>query len=343
MKRKIVRVLPFLLLPLLPILVSCAPAVTAGQPDGLYAEMVTDKGTILLALEFEKAPLTVTHFVGLAEGTLEFANRPAGKPFYDGLTFHRVIADFMIQGGDPEGNGSGGPGHSFPDEFDDALKHDKPGILSMANSGPDTNGSQFFITHKETPWLDGRHSVFGRVVKGQEVVSAVAQGDKIQQVRIHRVGPAARAFKVSQESFDALKKEAEAQAATRREQRNQGIVTQILQQIPDLVTTPSGLMYKVLKAGTGGSPAAGAEVKVRYTGMLLDGSVFDTTEREGGGPAAMQIGKLIPGWNEALQQMKRGEQRILFIPPELAYGAEGFPGAIPPDSWLVFQMELTDF
>ena len=104
MKRRIARVLPLLLLALLPILISCTPAVTAGQPDGLYAEMVTDKGTILLALEFQKAPLTVTHFAGLAEGALKFSNRPAGKPFYDGLTFHRVIADFMVQGGDPAGH-----------------------------------------------------------------------------------------------------------------------------------------------------------------------------------------------------------------------------------------------
>ena len=181
-----------------------------------------------------------------------------------------------------------------------------------------------------TPWLDGKHSVFGHVVKGQEVVSAIVQGDQIQKVRIHRVGAAARGFKVSQESFDGLQKEAQAQAETRRAERNQGVVSQILQQIPDLVTTPSGLMYKVLKAGSGASPQPDAAVKVRYTGMLLDGTVFDTTEREGGGPADMQIGKLIPGWNEALLQMKRGEQRILFVPPELAYGKDGYPGSSRP-------------
>ncbi len=345
--KKTARLSALLLVALLPALLlalaSCTPSVTAGQPDGLYAELVSDKGTILLVLEYEKTPLAVANFVGLAEGTLSFSNRPAGKPFYDGLTFHRVIADFMIQGGDPAGDGSGGPGYSFPDEFSAELKHDKAGTLSMANSGADTNGSQFFITHKETPWLDGRHTVFGHVVKGQEVVAAIAQGDRIQKVRIHRVGAAAKAFKATPERFAELEKAARAQAETRRAERGKGVVAQILQQIPDLVTTPSGLMYKVMKPGVGPSPKADAAVKVRYTGMLLDGTVFDTTEKEGGGPAAMQIGKLIPGWNEALLGMKKGEQRLLFIPPELAYGRDGYPGVIPPDSFLVFQLELVDF
>ncbi len=344
MKAMISRFLPILPAALAAALLpSCSRSPAASLPDGLYAEVVTDRGTIVLALEYQKAPLTVTNFVGLAEGSLRFSNRPAGKPFYDGLTFHRVIADFMIQGGDPAGDGSGGPGYSFPDELSPELKHDKAGTLSMANSGPDTNGSQFFITHKETPWLDGKHSVFGRVVKGQEVVNAIQQGDRIKQIRIQRIGAAARKFQATQAGFERLEKAARAASETRRAERIAQTVAAIRQQVPDLAATGSGLMYKVLKAGTGGSPPPGAAVQVRYTGMFLDGTVFDSTEQRGGGPAFLQSDRVIPGWKEALAAMKKGEKRLLFLPPDLAYGRRGYPGVIPPDSFLVFEIELVDF
>ncbi len=171
--------------------------------DGLYAKVVTSKGDILIRLEFEKTPLTVANFVGLSEGTKD-SNRGKGVRFYDGLTFHRVIEDFMIQGGDPDGNGTGGPGYQFPDEINPALKHDAPGVLSMANAGPGTNGSQFFITHTKTSWLDGKHTVFGHVIQGQNVVNAIRQGDAIQKIHIIRIGARAAAFKADQNSFDAL-------------------------------------------------------------------------------------------------------------------------------------------
>lgn len=166
--------------------------------EGVFARITTNKGVITIRLEHEKAPVTVANFVGLAEGSVKNTARAQGQPYYDGLTFHRVIADFMIQGGDPTGTGSGGPGYAFQDEIHPSLKHDRAGTLSMANAGPATNGSQFFITHKETPWLDGRHAVFGYVTSGQDVVNAIAQGDRIESVRIERVGEKAKAFDATQ-------------------------------------------------------------------------------------------------------------------------------------------------
>lgn len=309
--------------------------------DGLYAILHTSKGDIVLSLEYQKVPMTVANFVGLAEGSLNLKNE--GKPYYDGLKFHRVIKDFMIQGGCPKGTGTGGPGYCFPDEFDDSLKHTGPGILSMANAGPGTNGSQFFITHVATPWLDGKHSVFGHVVEGQDVVNAIEQDDKINSVEIVRVGKDAEAFTVDRESFGKLVEKAEKAAQEREAAAQAAVDAEIKNRWPNAVQTPSGLRYVVVQEGKGTkSPKYGQLVTVHYTGTLMDGRMFDSSVNRGA-PAQFAIGQVIEGWNEALQQMKKGEKRTLIIPPELGYGVHGYPGLIPPNSYLIFDVELLDF
>ncbi len=313
--------------------------------DGLYAEIETAKGTILGQLEFEKTPMTVANFVGLAEGTKHYS-RTSGDPvdakgqaFYDGLNFHRVIADFMIQGGCPQGTGTGGPGYKFPDEIDSSLTHSSPGIFSMANSGPGTNGSQFFITHKATPWLDGKHTVFGHVVKGQDAVNTIAKGDKINKVTIKRIGEKAKAFKGGEAQFTALraaikspldKNKAEGEAFLAKVKKKEGVKS-----------TASGLAYKVLTAGTGASPKATNQVTVHYTGKLISGKVFDSSVKRGQ-PATFPLNRVIPGWTEGLQLMKKGGKSILYIPSNLAYGAKGAGGVIPPNATLVFEVELLE-
>jgi peptidylprolyl isomerase len=316
---------------------SCSPK-DSSLGDGIFARIATNRGEIIVSLEYLKTPLTVCNFVALAEGTMTAA---AGKPFYDGLSFHRVIPDFMIQGGDPLGNGTGGPGYTFPDEIDPELKHDSPGILSMANAGPGTNGSQFFITHKETPWLDGKHTVFGRVVEGKNVVNAIKQGDKIQSIKIVRNGTEAQAFKADQQTFDSLLKNAASAAKAKSASRRDSDIALIAAKYPSALSTASGIKYIVQKQGTGAKPSAGKTVSVSYKGMFLSGEVFDASDFHGG-PIEFQVGagRIIPGWDETVLGMRLGEKRLVVIPPELAYGEQGAGGVIPGNVFLIFEMEL---
>ena len=306
--------------------------------DGLFARITTSRGDIVVRLEYQKTPMTVCNFVALAEGKMTAAG---GKPFYNGLSFHRVINDFMIQGGDPVGNGSGGPGYKFPDEIDSTLKHDGPGVLSMANAGPGTNGSQFFITHVATPWLDGKHTVFGRVVQGQNVVNAVRQGDKIERITIIRNGAQANAFKADQAAFDALVRNAGSAASARTKVKRDADIALIEQKYPNATVRPSGLRWVVQKTGTGAKPQAGKTAVVNIKGMLLTGEYFANSDLSGGAQE-LPVGakRILPGLDEALMDMSTGEKRTVIVPPELAYGERGVDNAIPPNSFLIFELEL---
>ncbi len=315
--------------------------------DGLYAKITTGKGDILLKLFYSKTPLTVINFVGLAEGTLHLggSDKPTAIPFYNGLTFHRVIANFMIQGGCPLGTGTGGPGYTFPDEFDSSLRHDSPGILSMANAGPGTNGSQFFITHVPTPHLDDKHTVFGRVVEGQDVVNKIDKGDPIKTVEIIRIGKDAENFKTDQAAFDAALEGIKSASGKKLKEQQEKIKKTIKERWPKATRTQSGLYYTVEKEGEGEVPAIGTNIKVHYTGRLLEGNRKFDSSYDRGEPIAFPVGtgQVIQGWDEALSQMTKGEKRTLIIPPELAYGERGAGGVIPPQAWLVFDVELVDF
>lgn len=320
----------------------------AQTEDGLYAKFTTSKGVILVKLHYEQTPMTVCNFVGLAEGKIKNNAKPEGTPFYNNLKFHRVISkangdaqDFMIQGGDPMGNGMGGPGYKFPDEFVPTLKHDGPGVLSMANSGPGTNGSQFFITHVATPWLDGKHTVFGKVVEGQDVVNATKTNDEIIKLEIIRKGDKAKKFKADQEAFDGYvnghaKKLAEAAKA-----ETEAFEKWVKTNYPTAQKTASGLYYVVDSKGNGPKAENGKTVKVHYAGKLQDGTEFDNSFKRGE-PIEFQlgIGRVIKGWDEGIALMNVGDKYKLIIPYSLGYGEGGYPGAIPPKANLIFDTEL---
>ena len=304
--------------------------------DGLYAKFNTSKGEILVALEYKKTPGTVGNFVALAEGNLENSAKALGTPYYDGLKFHRVIPDFMIQGGCPQGTGTGNPGYKFDDEFHPDLKHDGPGVLSMANAGPGTNGSQFFITHIETPWLDNMHTVFGKVQQGQDVVDAIAQGDEITSLEIVRVGAEAEKFNAV-EAFRTFEGAREKRIAEERAAK-EGELDKLA---AGFEKTKSGLRYQIIQKGNGKKAEKGNMVSVHYKGQLADGTVFDSSYKRKE-PIAFQVGvgQVIAGWDEGICLLNVGDKARLVIPSDLGYGSSGAGGVIPPNATLVFDVEL---
>lgn len=313
----------------------------------MYAEITTNRGTIKLELFYDQTPMTVANFVGLAEGAIENDAKDLGEPYYDGIVFHRVISkkqgsgqDFMIQTGDPEGTGMGGPGYKFPDEIVDSLKHDSAGVLSMANAGPGTNGSQFFITLVETPWLDGKHTVFGKVVEGMDVVENTLQGDTMVSVKILREGKDAKKFDAAK-IFNEKLEEIKAKEASKYEDAQKAFDDFVKNNYPNAKATGSGLYYVMEEEGTGAPAEKGKQVSVHYKGTLMDGSKFDSSY-DRNQPIAFQlgVGQVIKGWDEGIALMKEGGKATLIIPYQLAYGEGGRPPVIPPMATLIFETEL---
>ena len=304
--------------------------------DGLYAKFNTSKGEILVNLEFEKTPGTVGNFVALAEGNLENSVKPQGTPYYNGLKFHRVIPDFMIQGGCPQGTGTGDPGYKFDDEFHPDLKHDGPGVLAMANSGPGSNGSQFYITHIATDWLDNKHTVFGKVVKGQDIVDAIAQGDTIESLEIVRQGDAAEKFNAV-EAFRTFEGSREKRIAAERDAAR----AELDKLAVGFEETASGLRYQIIQKGEGKKAEKGNTVSVHYKGQLADGTVFDSSYKRNS-PLDFQVGvgQVISGWDEGICLLNVGDKARLVIPSDLGYGSAGAGGVIPPNATLIFDVEL---
>ena len=304
--------------------------------NGLFATISTSKGEIKIELEFEKTPGTVGNFVGLSLGLINNSIKPLGEAYYNGLKFHRVINDFMIQAGCPFGTGTGDPGYKFDDEFHNELKHDRPGVISMANAGPSTNGSQFFITHLETPWLDNKHTVFGNVIDGMDVVNSISQNDEIISIKINAVGDKAKAFDAAKAFEDFNKSKAD---RIKKEKENE------LKMLKDLSKgfskTSSGLLYKFEKENNSHKPSNGNKVKVHYKGMLLDGTVFDSSfKRNQPIEFTLGVGQVIKGWDEGISLLGIGDKASFIIPSHLAYGSSGAGGVIPPNATLVFEVEL---
>ena len=306
--------------------------------NGIYAKFNTAKGSILVKLTHDLTPGTVGNFVALAEGNMENKIKPQGVKFYDGLKFHRVIPDFMIQGGCPLGTGTGDPGYKFDDEFLPDLRHDAPGVLSMANSGPGSNGSQFFITHIATPWLDNKHTVFGNVIEGQDVVDAITQGDVLESVEIIRVGEEAKNWNAI-EAFVGLKGARLKRAAALKAESE----AKMEKLAAGFEKTESGLRYQFIQKGDGKQAEAGKTVSVHYEGSLENGKVFDSSyPRKKPIEFKLGIGQVIEGWDEGIALLKVGDKARFVIPSDLGYGPAGAGGVIPPNATLIFDVELMD-
>lgn len=336
---------------LLAFFVSCQPDYEFQDlGEGLFAEFQTNKGSVLTELYFQDKPLTVSNFVSLAEGTNpKVIDSLKGIPFYNGVLFHRVLSNFMIQGGDPWATGMGHPGYKFEDEFiyeeNESVKyrHDGPGVLSMANSGPDSNGSQFFITHKATPWLDGKHSVFGRVRYGQEVVDSIAEMDTIYSVRIIRQGDVAQEFN-SAETFERSLEEIANKKAKKEEARLKKIEDFLSQMnFPEAVLNDKGVKVFEKLEGSGDRVVSDRRVKIHYIGYFENGEVFASSYKKNKPlEFTMDVDNMITGFTEGIRGRREGSELVLFIPYYLAYGEEGNLPTIPGRSNLIFDISILE-
>jgi peptidylprolyl isomerase len=295
----------------------------------------TNQGDIIIKLAFEKTPLTVINFVGLAEGT-KHSNIQIGKPFYNGLKFHRVIDNFMIQGGDPKGNGTGGPGYKFIDEITD-LTHDTGGILSMANSGPNTNGSQFFITHEATPWLDGKHTVFGHVVKGMSVVNTIKKDDFIRKVFIERIGDKAKNFKTDEAAFEAYNQKNLVKEKAKQTKKKQKLINFVKVNYPDAKVETEGHYVQINQTGNGDTPELGDLVKVNLSIDLDDGTNMRKADEPM--PFAAGSGTIIKVIDQSVLTMNIGEKRTIIASYAQIYG-DSDRGSLSQESLLIFNLEL---
>lgn len=318
--------------------------------DGLYANIKTTKGDLLVKFYDQESPVTVANFIGLAEGKIANKAKKENVPFYDGLIFHRVIKDFMIQGGDPLGNGMGDPGYKFDDEKND-LKHTGKGVLSMANSGPNTNGSQFFITEVPTPWLDGKHTIFGKVILGTEVIDTIANVQKgpqdkpvvpvvMEKVSVFSKGKEYKHYDAAK-FFEENKEKIQEKNKIFQEEKDKKALEQFESLKAKMTKTDSGLYYTILEKGSGEKAQDGKTVAVHYEGSLLNGNVFDSSFARNQ-PIEFKLGEgmVIKGWDEGIALLNEGDKAMFLIPPELGYGAYGAGGVIPPNAWLIFKVEL---
>jgi peptidylprolyl isomerase len=338
--------------------------------DGIYAEIITSNGTFVAKLYHDKTPLNVANFVSLAEGTSTMTDSIyKGKPFYNGLTFHRIMKDFMLQGGDPLGSGMGSPGYRFPDQFAEGLIHDRKGLLSMANGGPDSNGSQFFVTLVPTPWLDGRHAIFGEVVIGQDVVDAIGlvevekpsnkpiQDVIIQEVNIIRVGSVKE---MTMEDALVAHADSEAKAREALKQYADEAKATLDAQLAKAEELPSGLKIAYLTKGEGAEPQPKQTVVLEYEGYFTDGFLFDSSnveladkfkvtnpDRKARGqygsmqvPFDPEVG-LVAGFKEAMMNMRVGDDIVIYIPYHLGWGEQGGNG-IPPATDVIFRLKMVD-
>ena len=329
-------------------------------PKGLYAELKTNKGLIVLQLEFKKVPMTTANFVGLAEGTIKNSALPEGIRYYDGTIFHRVVPNHVIQAGAPSGTEKTGPGYAYPNEIYPKLSHNRAGILGVANGGPHTNGSQFYITLSDRSYLDGNYSIFGHVVEGMEVVNRIVREDLVESVTVVRVGGQAKKFRPDTASFNKLVEDAKERVQKEEEKKKRKEEKIIQKNWPEAITAENGAGYVIVKEGTGAKPEEGAKLKVVYTGQFMDGRTFSSSADQGkpvptaeATPFEYIVGKsrVNPGFDAALMDMKKGEKRILILPSPLAYRTSGFYGkekkgekrfVISPNTTLVYEVELLD-